>query len=118
MDVFLRGGQQHSPLKGFTEERSDLAPAVRLGVDGLDLFFGLQKLHRLGGGLLPFLLRQFLDLPCDVVALVYRQVSAVQGLLHGGGGVFVDLHDLAHGDLANANRLSQLFPRADRRERF
>ena len=40
-DVFLRGREQHGPLKGFTEERSDLAPAVRLGVDGLDLLFCL-----------------------------------------------------------------------------
>ena len=41
--------------------------------------------------------------------MVDGQFLFIQGLLHGGGGVFVDLHHLAHRALSEANGCSQFF---------
>ncbi len=47
--------------------------------------------------------------PDEAVALVKGQLFVVQSLPDSDWGMFINLYDLAHGDLTNTNSISQFF---------
>ena len=63
--------------------------------------------QQLRGSLFPLILRYLLKLAGQVIALVDGQFLFVQRLLDSVRGILIDLHDLAHGTLAQADRFGQ-----------
>ena len=74
--------------------------------------------QQLRGSLFPLILRYILKLAGQVIALVDGQFLFVQRLLDSVRGILIDLYDLAHRALTQADRLCQFLSGIDSGNRF
>ena len=92
--VFLRGGQQDSPLICFAEQSSYFMAAVNLRIRLVDLPHSRQ--HFSGSGFL-FLWRKLLNSFHDFPGAIYRNIFPIQRIFQCPGRMIVQLRDPAHG---------------------